>query len=63
MRAYKGLVRNGKVVLPEGVELPEGTLVTVTVGEAELMRARLQVVLGRNFRRSKAIRRPLSAPS
>ncbi len=63
MRAYKGLVRNGKVVLPEGVELPEGTVVTVTVGEAELMRARLQMVLRRNFRRSKATRRPLGAPS
>jgi hypothetical protein len=60
---YKGLVKNGKVVLPEGVELPEGTVVTVTIGEAELMRARLQLVLGRNFRRSKAIRRPLGASS
>jgi hypothetical protein len=51
MRAYKGLVRNGQVVLAEGVELPEGAIVTVTIGEAEYIRATLRSALRRNARR------------
>lgn len=51
MRAYKGLVRGGKVILPEGVELPEGAVVTVTIGEAEFIRAQLRLALRRNPRR------------
>ncbi|MBS3965818.1 MAG: hypothetical protein KGZ60_00990 [Truepera sp.] len=50
MRAYRGLVQGGKVILPEGVELPEGAVVTVTIGEAELIRAQLRLALRRNLR-------------
>ncbi len=50
MRAYRGLVQGGRVVLPEGVELPEGAVVTVTIGEAELIRAQLRLALRRNLR-------------
>lgn len=50
MRAYRGLVRGGKVILPEGVELPEGAVVTVTIGEAEFIRAQLRSALRRNLR-------------
>lgn len=38
MKAYKGVVRDGVVVL-EGAKLPEGAVVTVTIGEGELLRA------------------------
>ncbi len=51
MRAFKGIVREGRVELPEGVVLPEGTTVTVTVGEAELIRASFRAALRRNARR------------
>jgi hypothetical protein len=44
MRAYKGIVESGVVVLI-GARLPEGTVVTVTVGETELLRARITSVL------------------
>ncbi|MDV6375886.1 hypothetical protein [Deinococcus arenicola] len=46
MRAYKGVVENGVVVVL-GTRLPEGTVVTVTVGEGELLRARITNVLKR----------------
>lgn len=46
MRAYRGIVENGVVVLI-GARLPEGTAVTVTVGEAELLRARITSALNR----------------
>lgn len=46
MRAYKGVVENGVVVLI-GARLPEGTVVTVTVGEGELLRARISSALNR----------------
>lgn len=39
MRAYRGIIEEGVVVLQNGARLPEGTVVTVTVGEAELLRA------------------------
>ncbi|WP_310584497.1 hypothetical protein [Deinococcus sp.] len=39
MRAYRGIIEEGVVVLQDGARLPEGTVVTVTVGEAELLRA------------------------
>ena len=51
MRAYKGLVQEGKIVLSEGVNLPEGAVVTVTIGEAEYIRATLRYALIRNVRR------------
>ncbi|ANE43525.1 hypothetical protein [Deinococcus puniceus] len=46
MRAYKGIVEDGVVVLI-GARLPEGTVVTVTVGETELLRARITSALKR----------------
>lgn len=51
MRAYKGIVKDGKVHLAEGVNLPEGATVTVTIGEAELIRASLAAALRRRSRR------------
>ena len=51
MRAYKGLVERGVIILPEGVTLPEGAEVTVTVGEVEMLRARMRAALKRNARR------------
>lgn len=55
MQAYKGVLKNGVVLLPEGVQLPEGVVVTVTVSEAELLRARMRSALRRNLpRRSRA---------
>lgn len=49
MRAYKGVVENGVVVVL-GARLPEGTVVTVTVGETELLRARITNVIRRSRR-------------
>jgi hypothetical protein len=57
MRAFKGIVRDGRVDLAEGVRLPEGTIVTVTVGEAELVRSTLRAALRRNVRRRSRGRR------
>ena len=55
MQAYKGLVQNGVVLLPEGTKLPEGAVVTVTVSEVELLRARMRLALVRNApRRTRA---------
>ena len=55
MQAYKGVLRRGVVVLPEGVQLPEGVAVTVTVSDVELLRARMRVALIRNApRRTRA---------
>ncbi len=51
MRAYKGIVRSGRIELAEGVNLPEGAHVTVTVGEAELIRASLAAALKRHTSR------------
>jgi hypothetical protein len=45
------------VELEEGVRLPEGVVVTVTVGEAELWRATLRNALRRNARRRTRARR------
>ena len=63
MRAYKGLVRDGQVVFAEGVHLPEGAIVTVTIGEAEYMRATLRSALRRNRRRRSRPRIALGAPA
>ncbi len=49
MRAYKGLVQDGKIILAEGVQLPEGAVVTVTLGETEYLRASLRMALKRNM--------------
>ncbi len=51
MRAFKGIVKDGKIELAEGVQLPDGAVVTVTVGEAELIRASLAAALRRGNRR------------
>lgn len=51
MRAYRGVVINGVVEL-QGARLPEGTVVTVTVGEGELLRATIANAL----RRPKRVR-------
>lgn len=51
MRAYRGRVHEGRVELEEGARLPEGALVTVTIGEAEFIRATLRSALRRNVRR------------
>ncbi|HEX7004851.1 MAG TPA: hypothetical protein VF168_11770 [Trueperaceae bacterium] len=51
MRAYKGVVRQGQVMLVEGARLPEGAVVTVTIGEAEYIRATLRNALRRNSRK------------
>ncbi|MDZ7708159.1 MAG: hypothetical protein U5J97_09795 [Trueperaceae bacterium] len=62
MRAYKGVVSGNVVRLDEGVRLPDGAVVTVTVGEAELVRAALRSALRRNARRrSRARLRPTPA--
>lgn len=62
MRAYRGIVDEGVVRLEEGVRLPEGAVVTVTVGEAELVRATLRSALRRNARRrSRGRLRPTPA--
>jgi hypothetical protein len=55
VRAYKGLVQNGKIILAEGAELPEGAVVTVTLGETEYLRAKVRAsLLRRTSKRSKA---------
>lgn len=51
MRAYKGVVRQGQIILVEGARLPEGAMVTVTIGEAEYIRATLRAALRRNARK------------
>lgn len=62
MRAYRGRVERGIVRLEEGVRIPDGAIVTVTVGEGELVRAALRAALRRNMpRRSRARVRPAPA--
>jgi uncharacterized lipoprotein YbaY len=54
VRAYKGLVQDGKIILAEGVELPEGAVVTVTLGETEYLRAKVRAsLLRRTSKRSR----------
>jgi hypothetical protein len=38
MKAFRGVVKDGVVVLERG-KLPDGTVVTVTVSEGEVLRA------------------------
>lgn len=55
MQAYKGTIKHGVVVLQEGTKLPEGAVVTVTISDVELLRARMRLALIRNVpRRSRA---------
>jgi hypothetical protein len=51
------VIHEGRVLLDPGVRLPEGTVVTVTVGEAELLRATLRAALRRNAPRRSRGRR------
>lgn len=60
MKAYKGIVENGVVVLV-GAELPEGTVVTVTVGETELLRAQVAKALKGKDKEKKASIKPVPA--
>jgi hypothetical protein len=46
VKAYRGIVQEGVVVLTD-CKLPEGAVVTVTVGEAELLRATIRNALSR----------------
>ena len=46
MKAYRGIVQDGVVVLTDS-KLPEGAVVTVTIGEAELLRATIRSALSR----------------
>ncbi|WP_291424312.1 hypothetical protein [Deinococcus sp.] len=57
MRAYKGIVENG-VVMVIGARLPEGTVVTVTVGETELLRARITNAIKDSSRKVKVRVKP-----
>lgn len=61
MRAYKGVVENGVVVVI-GTRLPEGTAVTVTVGETELLRARITNAIKRSSRKVKVRVKPSPNP-
>jgi len=58
VKAYRGLVKDGKVIFAEGVTLPEGAVVTVTIGETEHLRATLQNRLKRNVRRRVKAKMP-----
>lgn len=60
MRAYRGIVKDGVVVLEHGARLPEGAVVTVTVGEGEILRATLRnALMPRGERRVKLRLRPV----
>ena len=61
MKAYRGVVKDGKVELM-GAELPEGTRVTVTVGEPELLLATLLHWLRRG-RHIRIVRGPIAGMS
>jgi hypothetical protein len=50
MRAYKGVVEDGVVVLEKAV-LPDGAVVTVTLSEGEFLRATLTNALTPRVRR------------
>jgi uncharacterized lipoprotein YbaY len=56
VRAYKGLVQDGKVIFAEGVELPEGAVVTVTLGETEYLRAKVRASLLRKTSKRSRVR-------
>lgn len=62
MRAYRGTIKNGVVILEEGVNLPDGAIVTVTVGETEILRATLRNALQPKERKVKVKLRPMPTP-
>lgn len=57
VRAFRGVIHEGRVVLEPPARLPDGTVVTVTVGEGELLRATLRAAMRRNVRRRGRARR------
>lgn len=61
MKAYQGVVEGGVVVL-RGVRLPEGTIVTVSVSDGELWRARLSNIIRGSSGKVKARFRPPFRP-
>ncbi|HWG83952.1 MAG TPA: hypothetical protein VNT60_00615 [Deinococcales bacterium] len=63
MRAYRGVVRNGIVQLEPPVRLPEGAVVTVTVGESEILRATLRNALLVRERRTRVKLKPVPSGS
>jgi hypothetical protein len=54
MRAYKGLVKNGKIILAEGAQLPEGAVVTVTIGETEYLKSKVRASISKRTSKIKA---------
>jgi hypothetical protein len=40
-------VRDGKIILAEGAELPEGAIVTVTIGETEYLKSKVRASLNK----------------
>lgn len=58
MRAYRGIVKDGVIVLEHEARLPEGAVVTVTVGEGEILRATLRNALTPRERKVKVRLRP-----
>lgn len=44
MKAFRGIIKDGVVHLDAGVKLPEGAIVTVTIGEGEFWRAKVRNV-------------------
>ena len=55
MKAYRGVVKDGVIILERG-KLPEGAVVTVTVGDGELVRATITSAF---MPKKKAARIPL----
>ena len=62
MRAYRGVVKDGVIVLEAGVNLPDGAVVTVTVGEGEILRATLRNALLPRERRVRVRLKPVPSP-
>ena len=58
MRAYRGVVKNGVIQLENGAKLPEGAVVTVTIGEGEMLRATLKNALMPRDRRVRVRLKP-----
>lgn len=62
MRAYRGVVKDGVIVLEPGVKLPDGAVVTVSIGEGELLRATLRNALSPRERRVRVRLKPVPTP-
>ncbi len=62
MRAYRGVVKDGVVLLEEGVRLPDGAVVSVTVSEGELVKATLRNAIAPKSKRPKLKLKPMPTP-